>query len=111
MANIKEGPYYPTSLDLTPGEPEKPTPPPKQRFCRECRHYALMWLGFCCFMGGLVVPLIIIRVNHIPETTANIFALIGAVAGLSAYLYFKPSEIRKADQRFADMGYHDHYHV
>lgn len=101
--------------DTTP--PPRPMPnapralPPEQRICKDCRFYALLWLTFCCAMGGLVVPLIIIEVSEMPEASANIFALVCAIAGICAYLFFRPMQIRRADKEFADMNYHSHIHL
>lgn len=87
------------------------TVPPGDRICKDCRFYALLWLAFLCILGGVVAPLIIIEVSEMPESSANIFALVCAIAGLSAYLFFRPLQIRKADKEFADMGYNTHIHI
>lgn len=92
-------------------EPHKIGEPIYSRICKECRWYALSWLAFCCAMAGLVLPLIIIRVSAMPEDSANMFALVFAAGGICAYLFFRPSQIRRADKEFADMNYHAHIHL
>lgn len=81
------------------------------RICKDCRFYNLSWLAFVCSLGGLVVPLIIIKVSEMPENTANIVALVFAIGGICAYLFFRPIMIRKADKDFAAMNYHAHIHL